>query len=1626
MSRLKALALWVVQVVLIGVLGVQFGCVGNTKNSPSMTQPVTITGQPVSQTLLAGQTATFSVNYMGATPITFQWRKDSLAIASGTSSTLTINSVTTSDAGGYSVVVTNPVGNVTSNVATLTVNTLPAITTQPASLTVTEGQPAQFSVTANGTAPLSYQWKKDGADIPSANAATYSIPAAHAAHIGTYRVAVSNPFGTVTSNPATLAVNLLTATTPVINTQPTDALTVVQSGTAIFSITASGNGALSYQWTKGGVNLINGGTISGATTPDLHVTNVLSGDAGSYACVVTNTLNGTTANATSNAGVLNINFPPTFSTQPVATQTLPQGGTATFTVAASGSGTLSYQWLKGSTPLVNGGNVAGATGASLVLSNLQSSDAGNYSCQVTNTLGGTSTNATSGTGVLSVTAPPTHFVVGGFPTPTVSGVAHTFTVTAQDAVNSTVPSYTGTIHFTSSDPSAVLPADYTFTSGDNGVHTFTATLATAGTRSLVATDTATSITGSQTGITVNAAAATRLSVTGYPTSTVAGTAHSVTVTAFDSANNQATGYTGTVHFTSTDGAAVLPANYTFVAGDAGAHSFVATFGTVGVQTLTATDQVTASINGAQTGITVTPAAATHFAITGFPASTPSGAPQTFTVTALDGSNNTATGYTGTVSFTSSDSAATLPGNFTFTAGDNGVHTFSATLATAGSQSMTVTDTVNNSVTGSAAGISVNASTATHFTITGYPASTIAGVQHACILTALDASNNPSTGYVGTIHFTSSDVSAVLPANFTFTGGDSGVHTFNITLTTAGAQSITATDIVTASITGSASGITVSAAAASHLSVTGYPSTTVMGVSHNFTVQVLDAWNNLVPTYTGSVHTTSSDPAAVLPADYTFIAGDAGNKALSATLATTGTQVITVTDTVNASITGSHASITVGTAAPTIQTQPQTKTVLPPDAVTFTVIAQANGGGPLTYVWKKNGTAIVGATSVSYTVLSTEFATNTDAYSVTVNEGSYSTDSNTVYALAAVTSPTYAGDPVPIPSRPLTILPSLHVDAVNFPNGAFRLGYDETLKNPVWTSYVNFPVHSPYANSTADYTTDLRLAAPQVGKDDYTGIYTGGANFPNSYDRGHQVPRADVSYRYTPVAGDDATIMSNLVPQISQFNQQTWQKLEDAIGGTAGGDTDGLTSFKGRVWVYTGSVFPASPTWWNSTITPGLQIAIPVACYKIVVHEVTSGHPEVLAMLMPNVWGLTNSTATLTSYVTSVARIEALTGIDFFPNLATVAPSVDTPTWKATVDVRGWRVPFEQATGPNVHVIQPSYDTTIDVGTTLTLDGAATPSAIAPVGTTIANTTWNFGDASPTTTGTSTSHTFNTTGSFNVTFTADDSLGSNNTITRVVRVIPPASSNSAPTTNPAVLPAQTSTVDQAVTVNFTVADDRTTAGALTVSAVSDNATLLPASGIVVSNASGAVTLVLTPATGQTGSTTVTVTVTDGDAAFITRTFLLTVSAASTNVLTEGFESGTKGGYVSGSVAFPSGSWVLNNALVGTSASDRKTGLQSIRSKVGTVTMSFDWPSAQTVSINHAKYGADADSTWELWYSTDAGGTWTQTGVAVVTNSTTLSPAIFNLNLAVPIRFEIRNLTLSTTARVNFDDFQITGY
>jgi len=353
----------------------------------------TITTEPASQTVTAGQTATFAVVASGTAPLSYQWQKNGVAISGATSSSYTTPATATSDSGSaFSVAVTNSAGSATSSAAALTVNpapVAPTITTQPASQTVTAGQTATFAVVAGGTAPLSYQWQKNGVNITGATLGSYTTPATATSDSGsTFSVVVTNTAGTVTSSAATLTVNPAPVA-PTITTQPASQ-TVTAGQTATFAVVASGTAPLSYQWQKSGV------AISGATSSSYTTSATATSDSGStFTVVVTNTA----GTVTSSAATLTVNpapVAPTITTQP-ASQTVTAGQTATFAVVASGTAPLSYQWKK------SGVAISGATSSSYTTPATVTSDSGStFSVVVTNSAG----TATSAAATLTVNPAP--------------------------------------------------------------------------------------------------------------------------------------------------------------------------------------------------------------------------------------------------------------------------------------------------------------------------------------------------------------------------------------------------------------------------------------------------------------------------------------------------------------------------------------------------------------------------------------------------------------------------------------------------------------------------------------------------------------------------------------------------------------------------------------------------------------------------------------------------------------------------------------------------------------------------------------------------------------------------------------------------------------------------------------------------------------------------------------------------------------------------------------------------------------------------------------------------------------------------------------------------------------------
>ena len=198
------------------------GCAGltssNGSNGATKTVAPTIAAQPSSLVVTTGQTATFSVAANGTAPFSYQWLKNNANIGGATAASYTTPATIAGDSGAkFDVVVSNSAGSATSAMATLTVNAAtvaPAITTQPANQSVTVGQTATFSVMATGTAPLSYQWQKNSANISGATSASYTTPATASGDNGAkFDVIVSNAAGSQTSAMATLTVNSVTAST---------------------------------------------------------------------------------------------------------------------------------------------------------------------------------------------------------------------------------------------------------------------------------------------------------------------------------------------------------------------------------------------------------------------------------------------------------------------------------------------------------------------------------------------------------------------------------------------------------------------------------------------------------------------------------------------------------------------------------------------------------------------------------------------------------------------------------------------------------------------------------------------------------------------------------------------------------------------------------------------------------------------------------------------------------------------------------------------------------------------------------------------------------------------------------------------------------------------------------------------------------------------------------------------------------------------------------------------------------------------------------------------------------------------------------------------------------------------
>ncbi|HEV2435683.1 MAG TPA: YDG domain-containing protein [Verrucomicrobiae bacterium] len=296
----------------------------------------TISTQPQDQTGVFGGTVTFGVVAEGNAPLSYQWLKNNLPVTGATNAALVLTNLQSSDAAGYSVVVSNSFGFTPSQVATLTVNDV-AIVTQPSDVATNAGSTVTFTVTTSGTTLLTYQWYENGTNALSDNGhiqgsqtATLTINNSLGSDDGQYSVTIASTNTSVTSSNASLVV-----ADPVITNQPVG-LVKAPGAAAVFTVGAYGTQPLSYQWFKGAAPLTDGGNVSGSGTATLSLSSVSNSDAAGYSAVVGNSfgsvtssiamLQVTTLNTNSGAVLFSDNFVRSTDPGPIAPWVAALGG----------------------------------------------------------------------------------------------------------------------------------------------------------------------------------------------------------------------------------------------------------------------------------------------------------------------------------------------------------------------------------------------------------------------------------------------------------------------------------------------------------------------------------------------------------------------------------------------------------------------------------------------------------------------------------------------------------------------------------------------------------------------------------------------------------------------------------------------------------------------------------------------------------------------------------------------------------------------------------------------------------------------------------------------------------------------------------------------------------------------------------------------------------------------------------------------------------------------------------------------------------------------------------------------------------------------------------------------------
>lgn len=340
-----------------------------------------------------GETLSISSSVTGSSPLTYVWKKDGTALPGANTYSFSKSSVTTADAGSYTLTVSNAFGTATSTAMVVSVGSpqAPQIYGLPANVVRNPGDYLSLSPSITGTYPLTYRWQKDGVDLSGATSSYFSKFGVTVADDGVYTLIVSNAFGTATSSPVNVIVN--DPSPPAIYNLPS--LVTVDYGASL-SIYPSvvGTSPVTYTWKK------DGAAIPNATSSSFWKSFATTADSGAYTLTASNSAGTTTSSVVT--VVVRAAVPPTFTLQPRPVVAAPSLS-AYFTTQATGSPNLTYQWYRDDVP------ISGANSTTLTLTNLHAADYGQFHCVATNSAGSTASDkvaltADSGLPVLAVSS----------------------------------------------------------------------------------------------------------------------------------------------------------------------------------------------------------------------------------------------------------------------------------------------------------------------------------------------------------------------------------------------------------------------------------------------------------------------------------------------------------------------------------------------------------------------------------------------------------------------------------------------------------------------------------------------------------------------------------------------------------------------------------------------------------------------------------------------------------------------------------------------------------------------------------------------------------------------------------------------------------------------------------------------------------------------------------------------------------------------------------------------------------------------------------------------------------------------------------------------------------------------